>query len=117
MVSLGLVCSSPLVHPSALFVASPILALWLLPDFFKDWVNRRPVENRQSQLTPERKTRCALAGLRTWRYFREFSHAQYHWLIPDNVQEDPPQSLRAPVVHESGTSVECANWPRRSWAT
>src|SRR5579862_8801715 len=78
-----------LVRPAALFIASPILALWLLPDFFKGWVNRQPVD-RRSQLTPEREAFLRLAGLRTWRYFREFSNAENHWLIPDNVQEDPP---------------------------
>ncbi len=31
-----------------------------------------------------------LAGLRTWRYFREFSSAETLWLIPDNVQVEPP---------------------------
>src|SRR5262249_47560931 len=29
--------------------------------------------------------------LRTWRYFAEFSNQEHHWLIPDNVQEDPPR--------------------------
>ncbi len=87
--SLGIGLFLALVRPSALFIASPILVLWLLPDFFKGWVNRQP-EDRQSQLTPERKDSLRLAGLRTWRYFREFSNAQNHWLIPDNIQEDPP---------------------------
>ena len=76
------------VRPDALFIASPILVLWLLPDFFTDWVNRQPVD-RTSQLTPERERFFRLAGLRTWRYFREFSNAENHWLIPDNVQEAP----------------------------
>src|SRR5262249_735392 len=26
---------------------------------------------------------------RTWRYFAEFSNEKNHWLIPDNVQEQP----------------------------
>ena len=77
------------VRPAALYIASPILALWLLPDFFTDWVNRRPVD-KKPQLNPEHEGFLRLAGLRTWRYFREFSNAENHWLIPDNVQEDPP---------------------------
>ncbi len=77
------------VRPSALYIASPILALWLLPDFFTDWVNRRPVD-KKPQLNPEQEGFLRLAGLRTWRYFREFSNTESHWLIPDNVQEDPP---------------------------
>ena len=77
------------VRPAALYVASPILVLWLLPDFFTDWVNRRPAE-KEPQAAPGHEGFLRLAGLRTWRYFREFSTAENHWLIPDNVQEDPP---------------------------
>ncbi|HXW15457.1 MAG TPA: glucoamylase family protein, partial [Terriglobia bacterium] len=77
------------VRPAALYIASPILGLWLLPDFFTDWVNRRPLDKKR-QLNPEHEGFLRLAGLRTWRYFREFSNTENHWLIPDNVQEDPP---------------------------
>ena len=30
------------------------------------------------------------AALRTWRYFAEFSTEEHNWLVPDNVQEEPP---------------------------
>ena len=30
------------------------------------------------------------SALHTWRYFAEFSTAEHNWLIPDNVQEEPP---------------------------
>ena len=88
-VSLAIGLFLAVVRPSALYVASPILALWLLPDFFTDWVNRRPVD-KAPQMAPAHEGFLRLAGLRTWRYFREFSNADNHWLIPDNVQEDPP---------------------------
>jgi len=29
-------------------------------------------------------------GMHTWRYFAEHSAAEHNWLIPDNVQEEPP---------------------------
>ena len=29
-------------------------------------------------------------ALRTWRYFADHCSAENHWLVPDNVQEDPP---------------------------
>ena len=77
------------VRPASLFIASPILGLWMLADFFTIWVNRKPSDQKR-QLTPEDERFLRLTGLRTWRYFREFSHAGNHWLIPDNVQEDPP---------------------------
>ena len=28
-------------------------------------------------------------ALRTWRYFAEWSNEEHHWLIPDNLQEEP----------------------------
>lgn len=77
------------VRPASLFIASPILGLWLLADFFTTWVNRRPTDE-EPPLSPEQERFLRLAGLRTWRYFREFSNAENHWLIPDNVQENPP---------------------------
>jgi hypothetical protein len=30
------------------------------------------------------------SALRTWRYFDEFSTEEHNWLLPDNVQEEPP---------------------------
>jgi cyclic beta-1,2-glucan synthetase len=84
--SIGLLLA--VVRPSALYIASPILALWLLPDFSTDWVNRRPAE-RKLQVDSGSEAFLRLAGLRTWRYFREFSTAENRWLIPDNVQENP----------------------------
>ena len=88
-VSLATALFLAVIRPTALYIASPILVLWLLPDFFTDWVNRQP-SDRKTQLDPRRESFLRLAGLRTWRYFREFSNAENHWLIPDNVQENPP---------------------------
>lgn len=87
VLAIGLILAA--VRPAALVVAGPILALWLLEDFFTKWVNRRPVD-RQRPLSPERESLLRLVALRTWRYFRELSTAENHWLIPDNIQEDPP---------------------------
>ncbi|MGO8792220.1 MAG: glucoamylase family protein [Terriglobia bacterium] len=88
-ISLATALFLAVVRPAALYIASPILILWLLPDFFSNWVNRQHAD-RKPQLTPQHESFLRLAGLRTWRYFREFSNAENHWLIPDNVQEDPP---------------------------
>ncbi len=77
------------VRPASLLVAGPILALWVLADFFTSWVNRKPMEEKPD-LPTEHEAFLRLAGLRTWRYFREFSNAANRWLIPDNVQLSPP---------------------------
>jgi hypothetical protein len=31
-------------------------------------------------------------ALRTWRFFADHGNSEHHWLVPDNVQQDPPQS-------------------------
>ena len=52
------------------------------------WLNRPPrAPHKQASEKDQRFLR--LAGLRTWRYFAEFSTEEHHWLIPDNVQEEP----------------------------
>ena len=88
-ISLAIGLTLAAVRPTSLLIASPVLGLWLMADFFTAWVNRRPSEEKP-QLPPRAEGFLRLAGLRTWRYFREFSNAENHWLIPDNVQEDPP---------------------------
>src|SRR5579864_8944 len=40
-------------------------------------------------------------SLRTWRYFADFSHPEHHWLVPDNVQEEP----RAVAHRASPTNI------------
>lgn len=77
------------LRPASVFIASPVLTLWLLADFFTHWVNRRP-RDQKNQLNPEDEAFLRSVGLRTWRFFLQYSHAGNHWLIPDNVQEDPP---------------------------
>src|SRR5450755_3335415 len=76
-------------RPSALPTALPILVLWACNRAVSGWLNRSPA-------TPRNQTsRKDLAFLRrtalyTWRYFAEYSTAEHNWLIPDNVQEEPP---------------------------
>lgn len=77
------------LRPSALPVAAPILGLWLLAPVFTEWINHPP-RRRTKPLEPQDVAFLRIASLSTWRYFREFSNAGVHWLIPDRVQEEPP---------------------------
>ena len=78
-----------LVQRRALVAAVPVLLLWACSKAVAVWLNRpsTPVRNQASE-----KDRLFLrrAALRTWRYFAEFSTEEHNWLIPDNVQEEPP---------------------------
>jgi cyclic beta-1,2-glucan glucanotransferase len=73
---------------SALPVAAPLLGLWLLAPVFTRWINHPP-RRRTKPLEPQDVAFLRTASLATWRYFREFSNAGVHWLIPDRVQEAP----------------------------
>jgi hypothetical protein len=47
----------------------------------------RPAENGISRKQAQFLRQAALG---TWRYFAEYSTPEHNWLIPDNVQEEPP---------------------------
>nr|HXY15645.1 glucoamylase family protein [Terriglobales bacterium] len=74
------------VRPWAIFSALPILLLWACSKLVSVWLNRPPRARYQE---PSEKEKLLLrhAALHTWRYFAEFSNAEHHWLIPDNVEE------------------------------
>jgi cyclic beta-1,2-glucan synthetase len=75
-------------HRSALPAALPILFLWSFSKPISVWLNRPPRVPRKQASKGDRRL-LRLAALRTWRYFAEFSTEEHHWLIPDNVQEEP----------------------------
>ena len=74
---------------NAVFAALPILALWVGSTIVAPWLDKPPasIHNAVPSRRDERFVRRV--ALRTWRYFSEFSTAEYNWLIPDNVQEEP----------------------------
>ena len=76
-------------RPAALPSAIPILLLWACCKPMASWLNQ-PSIAPASEVSTKDKLFLRQAALRTWRYFEEFSTAEHHWLIPDNVQEDPP---------------------------
>jgi cyclic beta-1,2-glucan synthetase len=88
--ALGIGIALALTRPGALMVALPFLVLWAASKPISLWLDR-PL--RQGHEPPARADKLFLrqAALRTWRYFAEFSTEEHHWLIPDNVQGDPPQ--------------------------
>jgi cyclic beta-1,2-glucan synthetase len=77
------------VRPPALPSAIPILLLWACSKPVASWLNRPSVAPGNDASTKD-KLFLRQVALRTWRYFDEFSTSEHHWLIPDNVQEEPP---------------------------
>ena len=87
--ALGLGLLVWLLRPHSLIAAIPVLVLWASSKLVARWLNESPVVpgdnlSRQDTLFLRR------AALYTWRYFAEFCTEEHNWLIPDNVQEQPP---------------------------
>ena len=76
-------------RPQALPFALPILFLWACSKPVASWLNR-PSVAPANEVSAKDKLFLREVTLRTWRYFDEFSTAEHHWFIPDNVQEEPP---------------------------
>ena len=78
------------VRPPALYDAAPILLLWAISRPVSAWLNHppRPV---QKHVTAQDQRFLRRAALYIWRYYAAFSNAEHNWLIPDNVQEEPPR--------------------------
>ena len=76
-------------HPASLAIALPFLVLWSVSKWICDWLNQ-PLESSVSPFKSSDRALLRNSALRTWRFFREFSNREEHWLIPDIVQADPP---------------------------
>jgi cyclic beta-1,2-glucan synthetase len=78
-----------LVRPGALPAALPVLLLWGSSKVVSAWLNRSSLAIR-GRLSRSDLVFLRRAAFHTWRYFAEFSTEEHNWLIPDNVQAQPP---------------------------
>ncbi|MBV9769579.1 MAG: hypothetical protein JOZ32_08415, partial [Bryobacterales bacterium] len=69
-------------------IVSVVCALWTTPPLVAAWLNESLPKS--ATISPRDRDFLRETALRTWRYFADHCRAQQHWLIPDNVQEDPP---------------------------
>lgn len=75
-------------RPYSLIAATPILVLWACSQPLAVWLNSSPIE-APPDITHKDTLLLRRSALHIWRYFAEFSTQEHHWLIPDNVQEQP----------------------------
>ena len=75
-------------RPQAAPYALPFLLAWCFSKAISVWLNRSP-HLEKYQLTPDESKFMREVALRTWHYYVEFSNEKNHWLIPDNVREEP----------------------------
>lgn len=64
-----------------------ICAVWITAPMTAAWLNE-PLPNAPA-IPPKDRDFLRETALRTWRYFADHSWAEQHWLVPDNVQENP----------------------------
>jgi cyclic beta-1,2-glucan glucanotransferase len=76
-------------HPPVLWVALPFLLLWTALPKISAWLDK-PLQSGHPPLERDEQALIRNTGLRTWRFFREFSNAEENWLVPDFVQQTPP---------------------------
>jgi hypothetical protein len=77
-----------IVRPGAAPYAVPFLFIWACSKLLSLWLNASPLEDELS-LSDKQQQFVREIALRTWRYFATFSNEKNHWLVPDNVQEEP----------------------------
>ena len=78
-----------ILHPQSLAIAMPFVVVWAASAWIGEWFNR-PQRPLSSRIKTKDRGVVRNAGLRTWRFFHEFSTREENWLIPDIVQETPP---------------------------
>jgi len=76
------------VKPAVLFVAGPLLLLWLASPALAWWMSR-PLTRREAHLTADQTRFLHTVSRKTWAFFETFVGPADHWLPPDNVQEHP----------------------------
>lgn len=76
----------------ALYVAGPIIALWLIAPFIT-WFVSQPVARKIAELTYEQTIFLQKLTRKTWAFFEEFVNADDNWLPPDNFQEQPVSAI------------------------
>ena len=76
------------VKPAVLFVAGPLLLLWLAAPALAWWMSR-PLTRREAHLTADQTRFLHTVSRKTWAFFETFIGPADHWLPPDNVQEHP----------------------------
>ena len=74
------------VHFSTLVAL--VCSIWIVAPMAAGWLNE-PLPDAK-ELSESDRAFLRGTALRTWRFFADHSNAEQHWLIPDNVQQDPP---------------------------
>ena len=76
-----------IVAPVNLFLALPLIGLWVLSPVIA-YVSGRPLAYERQPLGLTERAALRSTARKTWRFFEDLIVPGDHWLIPDNYQED-----------------------------
>jgi hypothetical protein len=65
-----------------------VCSLWVVAPMAAVWLDESP--SMPADLSEGDRVFLRDVALRTWRFFADHASAESHWLIPDNIQQDPP---------------------------
>ncbi len=78
--------------PAKLFIAIPVLMLWLIAPLVT-WFVSRPLEKQATILSDDQNIFLKKLARKTWSFFEHFVVSGDNWLPPDNFQEQPVEQL------------------------
>ena len=79
--------------PRALYIAGPLLLIWLVSPWIAAVISRPGVAGREVQLSAAQRQLLGADARRTWHFFEVTVGAADHWLPPDNYQDFPDAQL------------------------
>jgi cellobiose phosphorylase len=85
-IAFGTLALLVLERPDLLFVAGPLLGLWLASPLAAWWLSR-DLTALAVRLSDRQRAFLEKLARRTWRFFEAFVTAEENWLPPDNYQE------------------------------
>ena len=81
-----------LLHRNSIFIAAPVLGLWMVSPAIAFWLSK-PMSSHRPRLTEDDLAFLGIVARRTWRFFERFVDPADNYLPPDNFQEDLLQGV------------------------
>ena len=92
VIALGAAVLLAIIDPPGLWIAVPFLWLWLIAPALTWWLSQ-PLPHEPPQLSTIQRAFLHRLARRTWAFFDTHLGPDDNWLPPDNVQEDPVNTV------------------------
>ncbi|MEP6735492.1 MAG: glucoamylase family protein [Chryseolinea sp.] len=77
-----------LYRPEVVFLALPILTVWLLSPFYIWWLSS-PIPSNKTHIEGDERIYLRELARKTWAFFEDLVTENDNWLPPDNLQQYP----------------------------